>query len=108
MHLVIDVDSNIHVIVFNWAFKYEVVFDVRDIDMCHLILYLILELGPSIRRLDFGENIHVEVLYSEVRDHIWSILAYLRDEEWENLPLPLARIELGNVFCFELVRDSEF
>ena len=37
-------------------------------------MYLILELGPSIKRLDFGENIHVKVLYSEVHDHIWSVL----------------------------------
>ena len=71
-------------------------------------MYLLLELGPSIRRLDFGENIHVEVLYSEVHDHIWSMLPYLTDEEWESLPLPPIGIELGDVFCFELVRNSNF
>ena len=63
---------------------------------------------PSIRRLNFGENVHVKVLYSEVHDHIWFVLAYFSDEEWVNLPLPPARIELGNVYCFELVRDSDF
>ena len=71
-------------------------------------MYQILKLGPSIRRLDFGENNHVEVVYSEGHDHMWSMLAYLREEEWEHLPLLPAGIELGDVFCFELVRDSEF
>ena len=71
-------------------------------------MYLLLELGPYIRRLDFGENIHVEVLYSKVHDHIWSVLAYLRDEEWENLPLLPVAIQMGDVFCFELVSDSDF
>ena len=69
---------------------------------------LLLELGPSIRRLNFGENVHVEVLYLEVHDHIWSMIAYLSDDEWKNLPLPPIGIELGGVFCFELVRDSDF
>ena len=32
----------------------------------------------SIKSLEFGENIHVEVLYPEVHDHIWSVLAYVR------------------------------
>ena len=40
MYLVIDVDSDIQVIVFNWVFEYEVIFYVRDIDMWHLILYV--------------------------------------------------------------------
>ena len=40
MYLVIEVDSDIHVIIFNWVFEYEVLFDVRDIDMWHLILYV--------------------------------------------------------------------
>ena len=40
MYLVIEVDSDIQVIVFNWVFEYEVMFDVRDIDMWHLILYV--------------------------------------------------------------------
>ena len=71
-------------------------------------MYLRLELGPSIRRLNFGENVHVEVLYSEVHDHIWYVTAYLSDEEWVNQPLPPTRLELGDVFCFELVRDSDF
>ena len=60
-------------------------------------MYLLLELGPSIRRLDFGENIHVEVLYSKVHDHIWSVL-----------PLLPVAIQMGDVFCFELVSDSDF
>ena len=66
-------------------------------------MYLLLKLGPSIRRLNFGENVHVKVLYSEVHDDIWSMIAYLSDDEWENLPLPPARIELWDVFC----RDSD-
>ena len=70
-------------------------------------MYLLLELVPSIRRLYFGENVHVEVLYSEVHDHIWSVIAYLSDDEWKNLPLALVGIELGDVYCFELVRDSD-
>ena len=40
MYLVIEVDSDIEVIVFNWVFEYEVLFDVRDLDMWHLILYV--------------------------------------------------------------------
>ena len=71
-------------------------------------MYLILKLGPFIRRLDFGKNNHVEVMYLEVHDHICFVLAYLSDEEWENLPLLPVGIELGEVFCFELVRDSDF
>ena len=43
-------------------------------------MYLLLELGPSIRRLNFGENVHIEVLYSELG--------------------PPAGIELGDVYCF--------
>ena len=34
MYLVIEVDSKVEVIVFDWVFEYEVVFDVRDMDMC--------------------------------------------------------------------------
>ena len=30
------------------------------------------------------------------------------DEEWVNLPLLPARLDSGDVYCFELVRDSEF
>ena len=48
------------------------------------------------------------MLYSKVHDHIWCVLAYLSDEKWENLPLPPSGIELGDVFSFELVRDSDF
>ena len=33
MYLVIEVDIEIEVIVFDWVFEYEVVFDVRDLDM---------------------------------------------------------------------------
>ena len=40
MYLMIEVDSDIQVIVFNWVFEYEVMFDVRHIDMWHLILYV--------------------------------------------------------------------
>ena len=71
MYLVIEVDSDIEVLVFNWVFEYEVLFDIRDLDMWHLILYV-------------------------------------SDEEWVNLPLPAARIELGDVYYFELVRGNDF
>ena len=71
-------------------------------------MYLVLELGPSIRRLNFEENVHVEVLFSEVHDHIWFVIAYLNDDEWVNLLLPPAGLELGDVYCFELVRNSDF
>ena len=57
-------------------------------------MYLILELGPSIRRLEFGENIHVEILFSGVHERIWSVLAYVREEEWKDLPLPPVGVEL--------------
>ena len=40
MYLVIEVDSDIQVIVFNWVFEYEVLFDVIVRDMWHLILYV--------------------------------------------------------------------
>ena len=40
MNLVIEVDSEIEVIVFNWVFEYEVLFEVRDLDMWHLIFYV--------------------------------------------------------------------
>ena len=33
MYLVIEVDSDIEVIVFNWVFENEVLFDVRDLDV---------------------------------------------------------------------------
>ena len=40
MYLVIDLDSIIQVIVFDWVFEYEVIFDVKDEEMWHLILYV--------------------------------------------------------------------
>ena len=40
MYLVIELDYEIEVIVFDWVFEYEEVFDVRDLDMWHLILYV--------------------------------------------------------------------
>ena len=40
MYLVIEVDIEIEVKVFDWVFEYEVVFDVRDLDMWHLILHI--------------------------------------------------------------------
>ena len=40
MYLVIKVDSDIQVTVLNWVLEYEVMFDVRDRDMWHLILYV--------------------------------------------------------------------
>ena len=71
-------------------------------------MYLLLELGPSVQSLNFGENVHVEMIYSEVRGCIWSVVAYVSDEEWVNLPLPPAGLDLRNVYCFKLVRDSDF
>ena len=40
--------------------------------------------------------------------HIWSVVAYVSDEEWMNLPLPPTGLDVDDVFCFELVRDSDF
>ena len=48
-------------------------------------MYILLELGPSIKSLYFGDNVHVEILYSEVHGCIWSIVAYVRNEEWINV-----------------------
>ena len=73
-----------------------------------IFMYLLLELSPSIQSLNFGENVHVEMIYSEVRSHIWSVIAHVSDEEWMNLPLPRAGLDLDDVFCFELVGDSDF
>ena len=40
MYLVIEVDSEIEIIEFNWVFQYEIVFDIRDFDTWHVILYV--------------------------------------------------------------------
>ena len=40
MYLVIEVDSRIVKIVFDWEFRYEVVFNIRDFDIWHLILHV--------------------------------------------------------------------
>ena len=40
MYLVIEVDSEIEIIEFYWAFQYEIVFDIRDCDTWHVILYV--------------------------------------------------------------------
>lgn len=71
-------------------------------------MYILLELGPSIESLHFGDNAHVEKIHSEVRGHIWSVVAYIRDEEWINVQLPPANLNLADVFYFELVNDSDF
>ena len=39
MYLLIDIDSDIQVIVFDWIFEYEVIFDIRDRDIWYFILY---------------------------------------------------------------------
>ena len=44
-------------------------------------MYLLLELGPSVQSLNFGENVHVEIIYSEVCGRIWFDVAYTSDEE---------------------------
>ena len=40
MYLVIEVDSNVVKIVFDWEFRYEIVFNIRDFDIWHIILYV--------------------------------------------------------------------
>ena len=40
MYLVIEVDSSIVKIVFDWEFRYEIVFNIRDFDVWHVILYV--------------------------------------------------------------------
>lgn len=40
MYLVIEVDSSVVKIVFDWVFRYEIVFNIRDFDIWHLILYV--------------------------------------------------------------------
>ena len=40
MYLVIEVDSSIVKIVFDWEFRYEIVFNIKDFDIWHLILYV--------------------------------------------------------------------
>ena len=71
-------------------------------------MYILLELGPSIQSLNFRENAHVEIIYSEVHDRIWSVIAYVSNKEWMNLQLAPANLNLVDVFCFELVNDSDF
>lgn len=61
-----------------------------------------------VQSLNFGENVHVEMIYPEVHGRIWSVVAYMSDEEWMNLPLPPASLDLGDMYCYELVRDSDF
>ena len=39
MYLVIEVDSSIGEIEFDWAFHYEIVFNIKDCDIWHVILY---------------------------------------------------------------------
>ena len=69
-------------------------------------MYILLELGLFIRSLYFGDNIHVEILYSEVQRCIWSVIAYVRDEEWINIQFPLSNVNIAYIFCFELLNDS--
>ena len=71
-------------------------------------MYILLELGPFIWSLYFGDNAHVKILYSEVHGCIWSVVAYVRNEEWINVQLPPSNLNLADVFCFELVNDSYF
>ena len=40
MYLVIEVDSEIEIIEFDWVFEYKIVFYVKDLDVLHLILYV--------------------------------------------------------------------
>lgn len=50
-----EVDTEIEVIVFDWVFEYEVVFDVRDLDVWHLVLYVNEEEWRVIEMPDDGE-----------------------------------------------------
>ena len=40
MYLVIEVESSIGEIEFDWCFQYETLFNVRDEDVWHIILYV--------------------------------------------------------------------
>ena len=40
MYLVIEVDSSIGEREFDWEFRYEIVFNIRDHDVWHIILYV--------------------------------------------------------------------
>ena len=40
MYLVIEVDSSIGERDFDWDFRYEIVFNIRDHDIWHIILYV--------------------------------------------------------------------
>ena len=40
MYLVIKVDNSIVKIVFDWEFRYEIVFNIRDFDIWRVILYV--------------------------------------------------------------------
>ena len=71
-------------------------------------MYILLELGPSIRNLYFGNNVHVEILHSEVRGYIWSVIAYVENDEWMNIQFPPSNVNIADIFCFELVSDSDF
>ena len=52
MYLVIEVECEIEIIEFDWVFEYEVVFNVMDLDMWHLILYVNEEEWRDIEMLD--------------------------------------------------------
>ena len=61
-------------------------------------LYILLELGLFIQSLYFGDNARVEILYSEVHGCIWSVVAYVRDEEWINIQLPPSNVNIADIF----------
>ena len=60
-------------------------------------MYILVELGPSIQSLNFEKNVRVEIIYSEVHDRIWFVVAYMSNEEWMNLQLPPANLNLADV-----------
>ena len=62
MYLVIEVDCEIEAIVFDWVFEYEVAFDVRDLDMWHLILYVNEEEWRDIEMPDNSELLEIVVV----------------------------------------------
>lgn len=74
MYLVIEVDCEIEIIEFDWMFEYEVVFDVRDLKMWHLILYVSEEEWKDIEMPDDSELLN---------DVMWFYLC--SDEEFHDV-----------------------
>ena len=87
MYLVIEVHSDIQITVFNWVFEYEVLFDVRDIDMWHLILYV-----------NDEEWRDIETLYENQSVDIPGFLVEEEDKETSRLCKTFSTKEVKNSF----------